>query len=239
MKQVILKAGVTEAQVQFHEFLSGELLLTYLEHADAKCDLLILDMQLPGMNGDEVAESFRTRFPNTTLVFCSGVAKPTDRSFKVMAYRYLYKEYTDDKMLEEIKEIIQKMIMHKAEPVIMAHNYFRQVQLKLDEILYIQLARRGSKIHVCPNVDIKEIHGDLLCNEKLSDLYEVLKDFGFAYAHNSYIVNLKYVKKILTNELVFVKWENETHEQRLSVSRTKVKELKKIFAIELGKKYQG
>ena len=140
-------------------------------------------------------------------------------------------------MRSEMKEIIEKMKHQKIEPVIIVHSYFKQMQLKLDEILYIELYRRGSKVNVCPDVDVRDMDGDLLSNEKLSDLYEVLKDFGFAYAHNSYIVNLKYVKKILSDELVFIKWENEKYERRLSVSRTKIKELKKEFAREMGSKY--
>lgn len=237
LKVVILKSGLEETQVNFHEFADGEMFAEYLDCLEVKCDLLILDMQLPGMDGDEVAEIFRKRFPGTILVFCSGIYKPTDRSFKAMAYRYLYKEYTDEKMVSEMREVIEKMKSHKAEPVIIVHNYFKQMKLKLDEILYIELARRGSRINVCPDVDLRDMNGDLLSNEKLSDLYELLKDFGFAYAHNSYIVNLKYVKKILADELAFVKWENEKYERRLSVSRTKIKELKKAYAKELGKKY--
>ena len=30
-------------------------------------------------------------------------------------------------------------------------------------------------------------------SQKLAEFYEQLKEFGFAYAHNSYIVNLKHV----------------------------------------------
>ena len=237
LKKVILNTGLEENQVNFCEYKNGELFAEYLKRSDAKCDLLILDMQLPGMDGDEVAEIFRKRFPSTILVFCSGIYKPTDRSFKAMAYRYLYKEYTNERMLLEMTEIIDMMKSHKAEPVIIVHNYFKQMQLRLDEILYIELYRRGSKVNVCPDVDLRDINGDLFSNEKLSDLYEVLKDFGFAYAHNSYIVNLRYVKKILAEELVFIKWENESCERRLSVLRTRVKELKEIYARELGKKY--
>ena len=237
LRKVILKSGLEESEVLFYEFLTGELLSEHLECSDTKCDLLVLDMQLPGMDGDEVAEVFRKRFPDTILVFCSGIHKPTDRSFKVMAYRYLYKEYTDNRMRSEKKEIIGKMKHHKIEPVIIVHSYFKLMQLKLDEILYIELYRRGSKVNVCPDVDVRDMDGDLLSYEKLSDLFEVLKDFRFAYAHNSYIVNLKYVKKIINGQLEFIMWADEREARRLSVSRAKVKELKARFAKELGKKY--
>ena len=53
------------------------------------------------------------------------------------------------------------------------------------------------------------------------------------YAHNSYIVNLKYVAIAGTTELEFVNGE------KLSVSRNRAKEFIKAFAIHLSYKYEG
>jgi len=36
-------------------------------------DLLIVDVQMPGINGNETARQFRKQFPDTVLVFCSGI----------------------------------------------------------------------------------------------------------------------------------------------------------------------
>ena len=236
LKEIVLKTNIDDKEVEFLEFVDGENLVEYLKKPEAKCDLLLLDMQLPGMDGDAVAEQFRRRFSDTILVFCSG-KRPTDKTIKVMPYRYLYKEYTDEKMLDEMQEIIDKVVSHKVMPVIIAHSYNKHIQLKPDEILYIEIARRGCKVKVCPFVNSKDMEGDLITNEKLPDLFDRLKDFGFMYAHNSYIVNLKYVKKILSNELEFIRWENQTTAEKLSVSRARMKELKRAFARELGNKY--
>ena len=70
------------------------------------------------------------------------------------------------------------------------------------------------------------------CKESLGDLYERLAGRGFEYAHNSYIVNLKYVKKLYSEELKLVDG------QVLSVSRTKIKNLRKQVTEYFERKYR-
>lgn len=236
LKKVIVKIGMGEEPICFYEFETGEALVDYINRNNAECDLLILDVQLPGINGERAAEIFREKFSDAVLVFCSGTCMPTDISFKVRAYRYLFKYYSDDKMTEEMKEVLEEVKEQKKEPSIIGHCRFQAYQLKPKDILYIEISRRGSRIYVCPSVEFKGMNGKLLSDKKLDILYEILKEYDFAYAHNSYIVNLRYIRKITTKELIFVKFEEE-EEIKLSISRSRSKELREIFAKMAGKKY--
>lgn len=65
-------------------------------------------MQMKDYDGHKTARLFRNYFPNSVLVFCSGVRKPTDESFKTMPFRYLMKDYSEIKMCSEIRDIIKK-----------------------------------------------------------------------------------------------------------------------------------
>lgn len=81
-----------------------------MERKDYKqIDLLFLEAQLDGISGEEVAIKFREYYPGTILVFCSGIYKPTPDFLKVSPYRYLLKQYTDENMLKELKEIVQHL----------------------------------------------------------------------------------------------------------------------------------
>jgi CheY-like chemotaxis protein len=42
----------------------------------AKVDLVILDYVMPGMNGDEVAENLKEKFPSLPVIASSGVSVP-------------------------------------------------------------------------------------------------------------------------------------------------------------------
>lgn len=87
----ILKEVECNIDYKIFEYSSGEELVRNLDRG-INYDLLILDMQLGRMDGDETAKIFRTRFPYTVLVFCSGVRQPTIQSFKATPFRYILKQ---------------------------------------------------------------------------------------------------------------------------------------------------
>lgn len=209
----------------FYEYLSGEELIQDMQVQEVY-DLLILDMQLPGMGGNETAKEFRKQFPDTLLVFCSGVCLPTVESFETTPYRYWLKEYTEERMKKEISDVLYKMQRSKVLPYVMGKKGNQIVKLSPEQICYIAIAKRGTILY-CR--DGQEKYSS---SKRLADLYEQLKDFGFVYAHNSYIVNLKHVAIVDSKELEFVNGE------KLSISRARSKEFKKAFAVSLAQKYE-
>ena len=60
--------GDKNIDFKIYEFMSGEELVLNLDRG-IDYDLLILDMQLGGMDGDEAAEIFRKKFPYAVLAF--------------------------------------------------------------------------------------------------------------------------------------------------------------------------
>lgn len=230
MKNMIVKAGLNKADTCFYEYTSGEELERQLAGV-GECDLLILDMQMKGMDGDEAARVFRRVFPSATLVFCSGVCLPTTKSFETTPFRYLLKSYTDEHMLKEVKAIVARIIDKKSEPIIIGKNVEGLCRLKPDDILYIEISRRGSRIHLYPKSNEKRKLLEAISEEKVAELYKRLNVYGFAYAHNSYIVNVKYVEELHTGELELVDGT------LLSVSRSKEKEFKAAFVRGISDKY--
>lgn len=230
LKNIIINSGVNREQVKFHEFSSGEDFVDYLKDA-VSCDLLILDMQMKKMDGNETAMAFRKVFPDTTLVFCSGTCMPTVKSFEVTPFRYLLKLYTDEHMQSEMKTIVKEMISKKVEPFIIGNNHLNLVKLKPSDILYISIEKHGSLIHIRPDKVEYKFEERITSKDRVESLYNQLKNFGFAYAHNSYIVNLKYIIKVTTSELQLIDGT------KLTISRSKEKKFREHFAKVLAEKY--
>lgn len=111
----------TGEEIEFFEYLSGEKLLQDMQIRETY-DLLILDVCMPGMDGNETARNFRVQFPDTLLVFCSGVCKPTVESFETTPWRYWLKEYTEEKMRSEVLAVIDKLHKNKVVPCIMGKD---------------------------------------------------------------------------------------------------------------------
>lgn len=206
-----------EEKMEFLEYRSGEELIADIKEKD--CDLLILNMELKGMDGKETAKVFREFFPDTLLVFCSDTHQPTAEVFEVQPYRYWLKSYTNERMEKEVNAVLEQMQHNRVPTCVVGKkdgNYFK---VHIDNVLYIELARRKSLLH-CKVNQKDETYTSTM---KLEEWYEQLKDFGFSYAHNSYIVNVKHVVKAGTTEL-----ELDTGE-KLTIARSKLKEFREIF----------
>ena len=100
------------------------------------------------------------------------------------------------------------------------------VKLSAEKIYYIAIAKKGTKFY-CE--DENEIYTS---PKKLAEFYEQLKDYGFAYAHNSYIVNIKHVAVVSLKELEF------NNRKKLTISRSRAKEFRKAFATDVAQKYE-
>ena len=230
MKKMIIAGGLEERMVVFYEYCSGEELVLSM-NKNIEYDLLILDMQMGNMDGIETAKLYREKYINTILVFCSGRAKPTVKSFEVTPFRYLLKQYSDSRMLREMYPIIEKIKSSKIEPFIIGSYLYNTVKLIPDEILYIAVSKHGSDIYICSHIIRYEFERKIKSKEKVKELYLLLKNHGFVYAHNSYIVNLKYIKRKTMIELELVDGTV------LSIARSKEKELRKALAGYLARKY--
>lgn len=215
----------TKEQFRFYEYLSGEQMLNDMQEQEYY-DLLILDIALPGMDGNETAREFRKMFPETLLVFCSGVFMPTVESFETTPYRYWLKSYTEERMRQEVDTVLLAMKKTKIMPYIKGKKGNEVVKISPKQIYYIAILNRGTMLY-CGDSGEK-----YTSSQKLTEFHEQLKQFGFAYAHNSYIVNLKYVAVVRPTELEFVNGE------KLTISRAKAKEFKQAFALSLGQKYE-
>lgn len=139
------------------------------------------------------------------------------------------------KELETGKAGVEVFEVEEGLPFIIGNCRYRSVKLFPNDILYIENMKRGSRIHLCPDIKLKDIDEYVLLSDlKINFFYQQFRDYGFAYAHNSYIVNLNYVREVRYNELVFLKRDEEDKEIVLSVARSKWKELRERFRNRCG-----
>lgn len=193
IKEILIQIGLDEESVKYYEYTSGEEFIRSFRN-NIEYSLLILDMQMPKIDGNQVAIEFRKKYKDAILVLCSDVYRPTPESFKVNPFRYLLKNYDTATMVDELKEVVQYLRKNEGYPIIIAKYQKKNIKIKLDDILYISILKRGSCVHTCIENFGTDDTGCFVCDKKVSELYQELSDYGFAYAHNSYIVNLKHVK---------------------------------------------
>lgn len=92
------------------------------------------------------------------------------------------------------KDVILEQIYHQ-EMVTFLSEQHTVIRLWCSEILYFEYQNRKIKIVT--------VEKEYICiNEKISDIAEKMKPYGFAMCHQSFVVNLYEIEKIGTQELI-------------------------------------
>lgn len=222
--------GDKNINFKIYEFISGEELVCNLDRG-INYDLLILDMQLGGIDGDETAQIFRKKFPYTVLVFCSGIRQPTIKSFKATPFRYLLKTQTRQELVKIMKEVFNEVEKNLNEPFIMAHYRWTTYMVKIRNILYIENAKRGGRIVVTPKCEEAKYEERLLVDKKPEQLLTELEQFGFALAQSTYLVNMNHIELLHTEDFKFDNGEI------MKIARAYQKSFRNAFAKRFANKY--
>lgn len=211
--------------VVFYEYLSGKEMIDSVSSIN-ECDLLMLDMKMPDMDGDDTAKCFRKMFPNAVLVFCTGEVMPSVRSFEAEPYRYLLKGYNDEEMLEKLKDIINKMIDRKKHTHVFIEDKKEKYFLRVSDIAYVEIKDRGCNIYFIK--DEKSKNDFIHVNKTITKLKTVFSEYHFAVPHKSFLVNLEHILTVKKEMLIL------EDGQTLAIASKKAKEFRQEYMKYMG-----
>ncbi len=199
------------------EFSSGENLLgDYPE----ELDILLLDIQMLGINGIETAKKIRLFDTNVTIIFTTAISDFMQEGYEVRAFRYLLKpiKYTDFS-----KHLIQckSEILNNKEKYISIKEIDegKIIIIPINSILYIEMECRITLIHTDSKI--------YRTRESIKYFENKLKENSFYRCHRAYLINLYKISSIDRNTAIIK--GNE-----VLVSRYKAKELKMKITDLLG-----
>lgn len=155
-------------------------------------DILLLDIQMPGENGMEIAREFRSKNEKTILIFITALEEYVFEAFDVGAFHYLVKPIDDKKFDKVLNKAItqiskreeRKNGKYKEEPYIVVKTKGITRKILLRDIIYAEVFNRNIVLHL-KNEQI-EYYG------KMKEL-EAISGNTFFRTHRAYLVNLKYV----------------------------------------------
>lgn len=207
---------------------------------EKKPQLVFLDVNMPGINGIDVAKELAAIEPSPLIVFVTAYDNYAVSAFEVSAFDYLLKPVSEDRLknsLDRIRGLISsretqghdklgklsgELSLSKSTRIVGYQNGIL-FPIELDEILFLTLEVKNT-IVVCER-------GKFQLNGTLSELQERLSDGRFFRCHKSYIVNLDRIDSIEP-------WFNSTYNihikgvsEIIPVSRTFAKAFKKAMNI--------
>lgn len=163
----------------------------FLEAGKEAVDLMILDMQMSGLDGYETAKELRAYNSQAVLAFCSSVCMPSPEHFNVQPYRYLLKDYSDEKIMQAVDDLLIEMKRRSQKKRLEITQDGKAILLEAEEILYLAKLKRGTKVVLAADAALYGKVTDLVIREKLEELEKELLPEGFAKPHSSFLVNLK------------------------------------------------
>ncbi len=165
-------------------------------------DLVLLDIQMPKLDGFEVAELLE---PELAIVFVTAHDEHALRAFEIHAVDYLLKPVRADRLAEALARVRERIGQGvEMPPVEEVAAAARPGQQRLERIL----VREGSEVRVIPTaavdyiearddtVAIHAVGGTHLKAQRLSSLETGLDPRRFVRVHRSFIINIDRLRRI-------------------------------------------
>lgn len=170
----------------------------FLQHN--KVDLLLLDIQMPRLNGMEWYKNLSSK---PLVIFCTASQHFAVESYEVNAIDYLLKPFSLErfnKAIEKTKEIIEKKTNQETiEQSIFVRSDRKEIRVKIDDILFIQ----SMSNYYAVTTTEKKIIG----YGSISTLESTLQAFNFIRIHRSYLVAKNKIGTIATNSIIVSTYE--------------------------------
>ncbi|MBT2290108.1 response regulator transcription factor [Paenibacillus albidus] len=205
---------------EMEEFNSGEQLVAHYERNEPPFHILILDVEMMGINGIQTARRIRgLKHLDEQIIFLTNYPEYMVESFDVMTFQYLIKPIAPPIFEEKIIKLCQYFQTLDKKFMIIKSAY-EEVVLKFEDIIAIEAAKSltiKSKLNFITLNQIYESKGIL------AEYALALKDNHFLQIHRSVIINLLHVRKFASGVVLM------SGGMELPIGRSKLKEVKDYY----------
>ncbi|ANU55637.1 response regulator transcription factor [Acutalibacter muris] len=178
-------------------------------------DIYVLDVDMPGSNGMDVAEVIRKVQPLAIIIFLTSYLEYATKGYTVKALRYILK----NRMAEDLPEALETALtsLAKADKLcFLVSHYSNVTRVPYNDIIYVRKSYRSLQI-------VTTEQGSLSDNRGIKELFESINDPRFVFTDRSCFINLDFARAIDGN------WMVMKNRERLPISRPMMPKVKEAI----------
>ena len=193
-------------------FGNGEDVIEYIKNNHV--DVLLLDIDMPNLNGFEVARILCKDYKDIKIVFMSAYDNFVYSAFEFYPFAYLRKSHISEELPKVLKRIVEKL--HESERQLTLETSEGMKRVDVSSIAYVESKRNYYSVHL--------VHGkEYTCRGALSDFEKEVSEYDFFRIHSAYLVNLEHIERMLDKGYVLVK------NASLPIAQRRMQEFKKEY----------
>lgn len=151
--------------------------------------IFLLDIEMAGMNGIELAKIIRQHHETAVIVFITGYADYIAEGYDVSALHYLMKPLNSEKLFAVLDKAVHTL--GRSERCLMLEVSGETYRVPLREIRYLEVSGNYVTIHAKQDIRIKQT---------LAQLHAQLDD-RFTKTGRSHLVNIAYIRRITKTDV--------------------------------------
>lgn len=148
-------------------------------------DLILTDIQMPHIDGMELAANIRKHLPNSLIIFITAHSKYALDAFELSIFRYIDKETIPKKLPLAIADALKMIHLQEDQYYLLSYNRVHR-KILLKDILYIQREGKNSIFYLANQDTLKE-------RKSLVPIMESLNSSDFIFIDRGIIVNLIHI----------------------------------------------
>ncbi len=156
-------------------------------------DIILLDIEMPKVNGMKAAEEIRAQDADVTLMFITNMANYAIRGYEVGALDFVMKPINYYTFSMKMTRVL-KRTKQKAQQEILLTLPDGVKKLNVQQIFYVEVQNRMLSYHTDEGV--------FMMRGTMQSVEQLLAPYAFAKCNHWYIVNLKHVSEVKKNTAV-------------------------------------
>ncbi len=159
--------------------------------SEEACDILLLDIDMPGLSGLDIAKRLGNMPKKPLLVFVTSHDELVYDSLQFHPFGFVRKSHIDSELPKILADCIDEL--SSRERHFAFHTAAAEIKLRLDEMIYFEADGNYLKLFTA--------NDEYRFRDTLGAVESSLSDHGFVRIHKGFLLNQAAVKKLSADEV--------------------------------------